>query len=387
MKVAYVSHCNFPNRFAHSIQIIKNAQAWNLASDSFTLYMNLNAKRFCQFDHEKINHFYGIKNSFKIHKSPFYFEVEHWFLTKYTAPISRFLRNYYFKRTAKKLLQSRVELAYTRTIGFPKHAIKRGIPVVLESHSPLGSKLDKEEVLHYIHNDLFLKIITISEQLKARMVANGLPAEKILVAPDGADLDAYHENLSKEVAREKLGFPIDGKYALYVGHLYQDRGIKEIMFCAEKAVSVQFVIVGGHPDDIQHWRNYVTDKRLTNVNIVGFVENTKVPLYQWMSDVLLMPYSKTCSTSEWMSPLKLFEYMAAGRPIVASHFPVFDNILSHQKNAYLIEADNKHSLLNGIIKVLEDAQLNSNIANQAFKDVQSLSWSNRVKFIIEKMNS
>ena len=384
MKVAYVSHCNFPNRFAHSIQIIKNAQAWNIVADEFTLHINVDAKKYITFDQDKLNKFYGIKAPFKIKKSPFYFEIEHWLLTKYTKPFSSFLRNLYFKQTAKNLKKSNIDIAYTRTIGFPKHAINSGVPVILESHSPLGSDIDKQEVHSCIHHDLFLKIVTISDQLKQHMIQNGLPESKILVAPDGADLDAYSDNLSKQEARTKLGFPVDGKYALYVGHLYKDRGIQEIMYCAEKLPDVQFIIVGGHPNDIDYWKEHVTAKNLNNVNIIGFVENRLVPLYQWMADVLLMPYSKTCGTSEWMSPLKLFEYMAANRAIIASHFPVFDDILRDQENCQLVEADNAKSLHKGLNAVLDKPKFMDKIAQQAHQDVQSYSWTARAQFILEK---
>ena len=383
MKVAYVSHCNFPNRFAHSIQIIKNAQAWSQICDDFALHMNIDAKKYIQFDQQKLNDFYGLKQSFDIKKSPYYFEIEHWLLSKYTRPISRVLRNHYFKKTALQLAKSAVDLAYTRTIGFPKYAIENGIPVILESHSPLGTEEDKREIHNYIDDDLFLNIVTISDQLKTRMVQNGIPAEKILVAPDGADLEAYQDNLSKQQAREKLGFPENGKYALYVGHLYQDRGIKEIMHCATQMPEMTFVIVGGHPNDIQFWQEYVADKQLTNVIIVGFVENRLVPLYQWMADVLLMPYSKSCGTSEWMSPLKLFEYMASGRTIIASHFPVFDDILCDKENCYLIEADNKDSLLTALHLVSDNPTLSNKIALQAQEDVQSYSWKARAQFILD----
>ncbi|MGH1427759.1 MAG: glycosyltransferase [Arenicella sp.] len=383
MKVAYVSHCNFPNRFAHSIQIIKNAQAWNKVADEFTLHINIDARKYLTFNHQQLNDFYGVKSPFHIEKSPFFFDIEHWLLTKYIKPFSNRLKQHYFNETAKKLKINKVDLAYTRTIGFPKFSIQQGVPVILESHSPLDSDIDKKEIHSIIHHKLFLNIVTISEQLKQRMIENGLPEEKILVAPDGADIDAYADNLSKTTARKKLGFPVKGKYALYVGHLYQDRGIKEIMYSSKKMPDVQFIIVGGHTNDIEYWQEYVSTNKLTNVHIVGFVENRLVPLYQWMADVLLMPYSKKCGTSEWMSPLKLFEYMASGRAIVASHFPVFDDILRDQVNCQLVEADNAESLHNGLNNVFEKPQFMNNIAEQAKIDVQHYSWDARAKFIAE----
>jgi len=385
MKVAYVSHCNFPNRFAHSIQIMKNAQAWNVVADDFTLYINIDPIKYFQFNQQKLDSFYGIKHSFSINKTPLFFDIEHWLLTKYTSGFSRILKNYYFKKAAKRLKKDNVDVAYTRTVNFPKLAINKGIPVILESHNPLNSEHDNQEILNVINDDLFLSIVTISHELKSRMVSNGIPPEKILVAPDGVDLDIYQDNLTKEEARELLGYPKQGKYALYVGHLYKDRGIKEILFSAEQSPDINFVIVGGHQSDIGYWQNEVNERSLSNVELVGFVENQHISLYQWMADVLLMPYSKSCGTSEWMSPLKLFEYMASGRAIIASHFPVFDEILTDKKNCLLVEADNGHSLLEGISIAFEDSELMSNIGNQAFEDVKQYSWTARVKYIIEEL--
>ena len=103
-----------------------------------------------------------------------------------------------------------------------------------------------------------------------------------------------------------------------------------------------------------------------------------------MADALLMPYSKTCGTSEWMSPLKLFEYMAANRAIIASHFPVFDDILRDQENCQLVEADNAESLHKGLNAVLDKTEFMDKIAQQAHQDVQNYSWTARAQFILEK---
>ena len=84
-----------------------------------------------------------------------------------------------------------------------------------------------------------------------------------------------------------------------------------------------------------------------------------------------------------MSPLKLFEYMAAGRAIVATHFPVFDEILRDQKNCQLVEADNAQSLHQGLTSVLDNAVFREKIGQQAYEDVQGYSWTSRVQFILD----
>ena len=383
MKTAYVSNGNFPSRFAHSIQVVKNAQSWSRVSEDFCFYINVDIKHYQQFEYDKFNSFYGIKTPFRINKSPFFFVSSNWFITKWTRWFSNLLSKVYFLRVAKQLKKDSCELVYTRTMGLPAYTLPLGIPTIVETHGPPDGAKDKDNMYSLLKDKNFLGIITITEELKRRMLAYGLPEDKVIVAPDGVDLDMYKDNLTKEQARKKLDYPVKGKYALYVGHLYQDRGIKEILYAAKKMPDVTFVIVGGHKSDIDYWENEIISLGLKNINLVGFVENKHVPTYQWMADVLLMPYSHSCRTSEWMSPLKLFEYMASGRAVIASRMKVFEGILRHTENAYLVKADDGESLFAGLHAVFSDNFLMKNIADQALKDIKEYSWDERVKFIID----
>lgn len=383
MKAAYISSGNFPSRFAHSIQVVKNAQAWERATDEFCLYMNLDIMHFSKFNYEKFNSFYGIKSPFAVKRLPFYYLSSHWLVHKLTKPISDFLLNIYFSRVAKQLKKEGYDLVYTRTLGLPKYTMSLGIPTLLETHGPPTGAKEQEDMYKLLEDDNFLGLVTITEELSRRMLDHGLPKNKVFVAPDGVDLDMYEANMSKQQARKELGYAEQGKYALYVGHLYKDRGIQEIIYAAEYMTDVTFVIVGGHQTDIEYWQTVISEKGLQNVDLVGFVENRHVPVYQWMADVLLMPYSNSCRTSEWMSPLKLFEYMASGRAVIASKMKVFDGILKHQKNAYLVEPDDGESLKKGLAAVFDNEKLMLSISDQAQNDVKNYSWDARVKSILD----
>ena len=383
MKAAYVSSGNLPSRFAHSIQIVKNAQSWSRFADDFCFYINLDSSHYRNFDHDGFNSFYGVKTPFHIHKYPFFYTAPHWRIERFTKWFGTFLSNIYFSKVAKQLHNAQCELVYTRTMGLPAHTLPLKIPTIVETHGPPDGAKDKDAMYKLLGDENFLGLITITDELKKRMVDYGLPEEKVIVAPDGVDLDMYESALNKQQARKKLGYPVDGKYALYVGHLYKDRGIKEILYSAEKMPDVTFVIVGGHQEDINYWQQVIQTKSLKNVDLVGFVENRHVPMYQWMADVLLMPYSHTCSTSEWMSPLKLFEYMASGRAVIASRMKVFEGILEHKKNGYLVDADNGSALLKGLTTVFGNHQLMEKMGQQAQQDIKQYSWDARVKFILD----
>jgi glycosyltransferase involved in cell wall biosynthesis len=87
------------------------------------------------------------------------------------------------------------------------------------------------------------------------------------------------------------------------------------------------------PVEVEAWRRRARERSLTNVLFTGFVPNEIIPLYQAAAEVLLMPYQLSVATSgggntaEVCSPMKMFEYMAAGRAILSSNLPVLREVL------------------------------------------------------------
>ena len=101
-----------------------------------------------------------------------------------------------------------------------------------------------------------------------------------------------------------------------------------------------------------------------------------------------MPYSRRTVapggvTTDWMSPLKMFEYMAAARPIVASDLPALREVLRDRENAVLVEPDNAAALADGLRCLLGDASLAHRLATQARRDVEAYTWENRARIILD----
>ncbi|NKB76205.1 MAG: glycosyltransferase [Gammaproteobacteria bacterium] len=373
MKTAYVANCDLPNHFAHAVQIMKNAQAWHRCSEDFQFISNLSVTSWFKANHDEINQFYGISDPFAMKFYPFLDTTgKHW------SPF----RETYYRKAAEYLKNWGAELVYTRTFVLPKYTLNLKIPTLVETHGSPSNSREKDELYERLSEDNFLGIVTISDTLRDMYIDYGLPADKILVAPDGADLSMFSQAKSKEQAREVLNYPTDGKYVLYVGHLYGDRGIQDILDAAESFPNVSFLFVGGHPGDVKSWREKLKLSGLKNAEFVGFVQNKEVSNYLWMADVLLMPYSRSCPTAKWMSPLKMFEYMASGRAIIASDLDAIKNVLNHGKDAWLVEADDPQSLRAGIDHLLNDPKLRGRLALESHRRVQEYSWEARVKSIL-----
>jgi glycosyltransferase involved in cell wall biosynthesis len=144
------------------------------------------------------------------------------------------------------------------------------------------------------------------------------------------DIERYSSLPDPEHARRILGLPALPT-VLCTGHLYAGRGTELFLGLAEKFQQASFVWVGGRPVDVEIWKKRSAGR--TNVTFTGFVPNGRIPFYQSAADVLLMPYQRTVATSsggntaEICSPMKMFEYMAAGRAILSSDLPVLHEVL------------------------------------------------------------
>jgi len=132
------------------------------------------------------------------------------------------------------------------------------------------------------------------------------------------------------------------------------------------------------------------EANMSNVTMTGFVENSRVPLYQSAADILLMPYSRSIEASsgqdiaEVINPMKMFEYLAAGRAIVTADLPVIREVLN-EKNAIFCEPSDTSEWKSVIDALLANEQFRLALGQQARKDVQGYTWIERAKKILQDL--
>src|SRR4030095_4341321 len=127
------------------------------------------------------------------------------------------------------------------------------------------------------------------------------------------------------------------------GHLYAGRGADLFLALAKSIPQAHFVWVGGRPEDVVTWKQRT--ENISNLTFTGFIPNQDLPLYQSAADILLMPYSRsilgssgTADSASVASPMKMFEYMAAGRAILSAELPVIREVLN-EKSAVFCEPE------------------------------------------------
>jgi glycosyltransferase involved in cell wall biosynthesis len=212
-----------------------------------------------------------------------------------------------------------------------------------------------------------------------------IPGEKFLYEPNAVDIKAFDIKMIKEEARLKLSLPIHKKIAVYTGHLYGWKGV-DTLAAAAKLLPEQFLVVfvGGTVGDVEKFKTvYGT---ISNIIITGFKPHDEIPFWQKSADVLVLPNTaKEKISAYYTSPMKLYEYMASGRPLIASDIPSIREIVDEQ-SAVLVAPDDAQALAQAIENITRTEQIGDDLAKQAYAKVQGHTWDQRARRILDFMN-
>ncbi|MEA5567045.1 glycosyltransferase family 4 protein [Anabaena sp. UHCC 0399] len=316
---------------------------------------------------------YGVPCSFKIVHLPIYI-----FLNKCFFEDWRYLR---FDICASLYTRFKSpNIVFTRSLDAGYICVKLKLKTIIETHISADSR-ELRKIVNISRDPNLLGIVTVNEYLKNTYIKTGIPATKILVWSDAIDVDKITIKVpSKQLSREELGLPPLRKIVTYCGHFYEYKGVSYVIEAAKYLPDILFCLVGGWPNDIERCQKQA--EGLKNIYFAGFVPNKEVYKYLAASDFLLLPNSGRFEQAYTTSPLKLFEYMAAQRPIIASDIPALQGVIRHKDNAFLVEPDSATAIADAL-KILEKNYILSNqIAENARQYVNNFTWSHRAKDIL-----
>ena len=368
MKLIYIANSRIPTEKAHGLQIMKMCQAFALSGLRVELVVPW---RFNKIKKDPFD-YYGIKRNFKIRKLPCLD------LIPLLIPYFGFwIQNITFSLSVFfYLLFKRADYIYSRDLFslWILSFFKKNL--IYEAHAFPEN--------FFLYKRVFKKtkaIIVVTQKLKEFFIQKEIAKSRILVAPDGVDLEEFNIKESKEQCRRKLNLPLDKKIIGYVGQLKtmgMEKGITNLIK-ATRIIGHTLCLVGSRESDIIEY------KKLTkglNVIFVGHIQHKLIPYYLKSFDVLVMAFPWIKHYAYYMSPLKMFEYMASQRPIVASDLPSIREVLN-RNNAILVQPNSPQSLAQGIEIALENTDFSAKILKQAFKNVQKYTWSKRANNIIK----
>lgn len=397
MEIAIISSGHIPSQWAHSITTAKMADAFHKLSHHVEL---LAVERFMEGRQKKIvkdvHELYGISRDIKIvyfkDNSPFYFQEVPpcGYALQLAQKVTRNRVRYILdpeRKISRYCQDNKIDLSYCRSYRTACYNIENQLSTILESHTPHIKHPDLQRAIKLSCSRYFKGLVTISEILRQDFIRAGVPKEKVLVLQDGVDVESFRNLPSQPEIREMLNLPSDKKLVIYCGSLFPDKGIEHILLVAQNLTDTMFFMVGGREDHIRMWKNYVNSLQISNVEFTGFVENSRIPLYLKAADALIMPYKTEQKTKimdiHTTSPLKLFEYMAAKKPIISTNIPAISRTIKHGVDGLLAAPNDIGELAHLVEAVLQDKNLAENLSGSAYEKAQKYDWKKRCKMILQ----
>ncbi len=380
MKLIYIANARIPTEKAHGKQIMKTCEALSTHHLALELWLPARAQ-LATLEQQDPFAYYGCTHKFILKFLPVIDLLQvHPGVTTYVLEEASFLFSLLWQKY-------RGNWVYTRSLTAAVLAKLLGAEkVVFEIHN-----ITENPHTFKIHQFLwkFLDGITAISFGLAKFIENK-GFTKVTVVPDAVDLNEYRA-ISKQTARKNLNLPQNKKLVVYVGSMHERKGVFTLAQAAKQFTNrnIQVIFVGGvfTGGDLQKLQSYVKDKKIGNVIFTGFITPTETPNFLRAADVLVLPDSaKFLERREFTSPMKLFEYLAAAVPIVASANQSVKEVLTDRSNSILVPPDDPKALSAGIILALQNQKLATKISRQAKIDAQKYTWSKRADQILGFFN-
>lgn len=364
VKIAYLTRVAVPSKVAQSVQIHSMAIAFN---------QHLGDK-FCLITPET-------KENRSLDDSFAWFRISANYNSKFFYINFAIYSLFVAKRWGANII-------FTRDIGIAFLGAIIGLRSTYEVHKEPRGKFAL--ILFYLISRMDrIKFVAISKALtKYYQINYKIAAEKILTAHDGVFLDKYDffRNEKKMYLRNKLGLPQSVKIVMHTGSLYPGRGAELFATLLQNFPEIIFIQVGGLPVDIERWSKKY--KNFKNIIFLPHVDNNYLIQYQMSADLLFFPMTKLTPTWWCCSPMKIFEYMATGIPILTVNIGSTTEVLTDD-NSIKFDPENSDSLIYGLKSFLKDENMAKKKANLALEQVKkNYTWENRAfhisEFLIEQ---
>lgn len=369
----FVMHLRMPTEKAHGLQIANTLQALSRAGEHVELWV---AKRKNAIS-EDVFAYYGLTEQFPVRYLPVLPALR---LTSIIGATAYWIDAAFFLLTLAAERVDTSSVYYTRNAEVAWFLALKGADVYYEAHLWPSSK---SGVFKF-----FLRgvkgVVANSEGTAGEFRKNGFSNVKVI--RNGADLEKFSIDTSREDARRKTDLLAGSDVIMYVGSFARWKGVATL-YDAWTKVREQFpntllVLVGGTTKELSRFPECKAVRADSRCIIRAHVPAAQIPTYLRAADMLLLPNEPVSEESiRFTSPIKLFEYMASGRPIVASDLPSMREILS-EKNAVLFSPGDRTDLAEKIAMLLRNKEEGLKRAKNASEIVRDYSWDARAKRLI-----
>ncbi|MCK5416141.1 glycosyltransferase family 4 protein [Candidatus Parcubacteria bacterium] len=376
MKIYYIINSRFPNEKAEGLESMKISSALS----DFADVCIIKSFRFNKIKKNPFS-FYGTEKEFPIITLPC-LDIMPLRLGKFSFLVQTY--TYLFFLLIYLLLFTKKDdiiLSHEANLMFFVSQIRKNS--FFDMHDFPRSKLS-------LFSQLFEKlrgIITTNKWKKTELEKKfNIKSDKILSHPNGVDIAKFDLDITKEEARKELKLPQNKILIGYVGMLKtmgMEKGI-DVAIQAMKQLDEKYklVLVGGNKEDIDYYKKYADSERVSDkIIFVGWMKNSVIPKYLKAFDMVIAPFPAGDHYNYFMSPMKVFEYMASKRPMIASDL-VSIRELAGDDECIFVKPDDSQSLLKGVERVIDDRDLSNSMAYNAHEAIKKFTWESRAKSII-----
>lgn len=369
MNIVCVSTSRIPSDTANSIQVMKVCQG--LARAGHKLHLLLPGSERTSW--EALAERYGLEQPFEISWLP-------------SNPVLK--RNDFAWDAARRARRLSADVLYTWAGQSAVFALLEKMPVIYEIHDLPTGRLGPIWFRSFLRLSGKKRLLPITLALRQRLerAYGKIADEQIVIAPNGVDLEQYANLPDIRDARKALSLP-DRTTVLCAGHLYAGRGVELFLGLAKRFSETSFVWVGGRPEDVEICRQKAAGAGMNNIIFTGFVSQRRLPCYQAAADVQLMPYARSIAGSgggnsaDICSPMKMFDYLAAGRAILTSDLPVIHEVLN-DNNAVFAPPEDLPGWVDALDRLLIDPRLRARLGTKARADAINYSWLARAERVL-----
>ena len=340
-KIAYITRVTIPNKVAQAAQITSMCKAFNDYFGNDFLLVSTS---------KEINYLDDLSFKRKIIK----IKTENIVLKNifFAFKIFFFLR----KSDIENIYTRDVLISFLSTIFFK-------IPTCYEAHQPMRS-FPSRVLQSIVAKNKFYKLVTITRSLKDYYKKKFSYKHEITVIPNGAYLNDYKMNKSKNELRKELGFDIDDFVIVHTGSLFENRGFEKFKVILKNFPKIKLIQLGGNFQDIDKLKTKLHSFK--NIQFIDYQPKNIVVKYQLAADLLLYLTSKKSPIYWCTSPNKIFEYMATNNPILAPDIGSIPEILN-ESNSFIFNIDDDTDLINKIKTIISGN--NKAITDKAYIEV------------------
>ncbi len=319
----------------------------------------------------KLAQFYNLQERLKVLPLAMPYPIDAW-KTKLTHS-NTIISRYYFPFH----LRQQTKIVHTREWNFVKVAIQHGIPAIYERDHYEEKPYEPEIVNH----PLFRVGVTVVESVRQNMIRNGMPPEKVIRLHNGIN-QLFLSRRPEQAAewRKKLLAPQYQNVVVYSGGLYRFKGVDLLLEVAREMPQTHFVFLGGKTEHVEAYRHLAREQQLSNTSFLGHLPQDQLPALMQAADILAHPHLSG-EAANFTSPMKFFDYMGTGTPIVATEISPLMEFKSAGVVAGWCEPDNPIAYARCLQQVLQTHPRKSEGYCNSVEFVRQFTWENRIQQI------